>query len=225
MSTLKRQLQSDLTTAMRERDQVRAGSLRMALTAVTNEEVAGKEHRELTDDDVLKVLTKEAKKRREAADGLHRRRAPGARGQGGGGARRPRGLPAPAARRRRARDDRPRGRHGLRSQRYAADGSRDEGGQRCRRRTGGRRPGRRDRAPRPRRLSWSHRCLPAPRRCASGGSQDDEGPDAARRALRHWFDPSAAWLARLARLARLGDRRRRGRRGRRCRKRHSVSAA
>ena len=68
MSTLKEQLQADLTTAMRERDQVRAGSLRMALTAVTNEEVAGKEHRELSDDDVLKVLTKEAKKRREAAE-------------------------------------------------------------------------------------------------------------------------------------------------------------
>src|SRR6478609_2422327 len=67
MSTLKEQLKSDLTSAMRERDQVRAGSLRMALTAVTNEEVAGTEHRELTDDDVLKVLTKEAKKRREAA--------------------------------------------------------------------------------------------------------------------------------------------------------------
>src|SRR6478736_1520248 len=67
MTTLKEQLQADLTSAMRERDQVRAGSLRMALTAVTNEEVAGKEHRELTDDDVLKVLTKEAKKRREAA--------------------------------------------------------------------------------------------------------------------------------------------------------------
>ena len=67
MTTLKEQLQSDLTSAIRERDQVRAGSLRMALTAVTNEEVAGKEHRELSDDDVLKVLTKEAKKRREAA--------------------------------------------------------------------------------------------------------------------------------------------------------------
>jgi uncharacterized protein YqeY len=68
MSTLKEQLKSDLTAAMRERDQVRAGSIRMALTAVTNEEVAGKEHRELSDDDVLKVLTKEAKKRREAAE-------------------------------------------------------------------------------------------------------------------------------------------------------------
>ncbi|NUR17107.1 MAG: GatB/YqeY domain-containing protein [Dermatophilaceae bacterium] len=57
-----------MTTAMRERDQVRAGSIRMALTAVTNEEVSGKEHRELSDDDVLKVLAKEAKKRREAAE-------------------------------------------------------------------------------------------------------------------------------------------------------------
>src|SRR6478736_3973028 len=67
MSTLKEQLKSDLTSAMRERDQVRTGSLRMALTAVTTEEVAGTEQRELTDDDVLKVLTREAKKRREAA--------------------------------------------------------------------------------------------------------------------------------------------------------------
>jgi uncharacterized protein YqeY len=67
MSTLKHQLQSDLTAAMRARDQVGAGTLRMALTAVTTEEVAGTEHRDLTDDDVLRVLTKEAKKRREAA--------------------------------------------------------------------------------------------------------------------------------------------------------------
>ena len=68
MSTLKDQLKADLTAAMRERDQVRAGTIRMALTAVTNEEVAGKKQRELTDDDVLKVLGKEAKKRREAAE-------------------------------------------------------------------------------------------------------------------------------------------------------------
>lgn len=67
MSTLKEQLRADLTIAIRERDQVRAGSLRMALTAVTNEEVAGRQHRELTDDDVRGVLTKEAKKRREAS--------------------------------------------------------------------------------------------------------------------------------------------------------------
>jgi len=68
MSTLKDQLKSDLTAAMRSRDQVRAGTIRMALTAVTTEEVAGTQHRELTDDDVLKVLAKEAKKRREAAE-------------------------------------------------------------------------------------------------------------------------------------------------------------
>jgi hypothetical protein len=68
MSTLKEQLKADLTAAMRARDQVRAGTIRMALTAVTNEEVSGKEQRELTDDDVLKVLAKEAKKRREAAE-------------------------------------------------------------------------------------------------------------------------------------------------------------
>ncbi|MEO6997554.1 MAG: GatB/YqeY domain-containing protein [Terracoccus sp.] len=68
MGTLKEQLQSDLTDAMRARDQVRTGSLRMALSAVTTEEVAGKEHRDLTDDDVLKVLGREAKKRREASE-------------------------------------------------------------------------------------------------------------------------------------------------------------
>lgn len=67
MSTLKAQLQSDLTDAMRARDQVRAGSLRLVLTAITTEEVAGTTHRDLSDDDVLKVLAKEAKKRREAS--------------------------------------------------------------------------------------------------------------------------------------------------------------
>jgi uncharacterized protein YqeY len=65
--TLKETVRSDLHAAMRERDQVRAGTLRMALTAITNEEVAGKQARELSDDDVLKVLAKEAKKRKEAA--------------------------------------------------------------------------------------------------------------------------------------------------------------
>jgi len=68
MSTLKDQLKADLTAAMRARDQVRAATIRMALTAVTTEEVSGTEQHELTDDDVLKVLTKEAKKRREAAE-------------------------------------------------------------------------------------------------------------------------------------------------------------
>jgi len=67
MSSLKDTLRSDLTYAIRGRDQVRAGTLRMVLTSVTNEEVAGTEARELSDDEVLKVITKEAKKRREAS--------------------------------------------------------------------------------------------------------------------------------------------------------------
>ena len=64
---LKSTLRADLHTSMRERDQVRSSTLRMALTAVTNEEVSGTTARELSDDEVLKVLAKEAKKRREAA--------------------------------------------------------------------------------------------------------------------------------------------------------------
>lgn len=65
---LKATLQQDLTEAMRAQDRVRAGTLRMALTAIANEEVAGKEHRSLAEDEVLKVVAKEAKKRREAAE-------------------------------------------------------------------------------------------------------------------------------------------------------------
>ena len=68
MNELKERLRADLTDAMRSRDQVRLRTLRMALTAITNEEVAGSATRELSDDDVLKVLTREAKKRREAAE-------------------------------------------------------------------------------------------------------------------------------------------------------------
>lgn len=68
---LKATLQQHLTDAMRAQDKVRAGTLRMVLTAVTNEEVAGKAHRELSDDEVLKVVAKEAKKRREAAEAYH----------------------------------------------------------------------------------------------------------------------------------------------------------
>lgn len=64
---LKATLQRDLQDAIRNRDKVRAATLRMALTAVANAQVAGTEARELSDDEVLKVLQKEAKKRREAA--------------------------------------------------------------------------------------------------------------------------------------------------------------
>lgn len=68
MAELKDRLRADLTTAMKARDALRASTLRMVLTAVTNAEVAGKEARELSDDDVLTVLTSEAKKRRESAE-------------------------------------------------------------------------------------------------------------------------------------------------------------
>ena len=68
MAELKDRLHADLTTAMKARDEITTATLRMALTAITNEEVAGKEARELSDDDVLRVLTRESKKRREAAE-------------------------------------------------------------------------------------------------------------------------------------------------------------
>jgi uncharacterized protein len=68
VNELKERLRADLTDAMRRRDQVRLRTLRMALTAITNEEVSGSAVRELSDEDVLKVLTREAKKRREAAE-------------------------------------------------------------------------------------------------------------------------------------------------------------
>ena len=68
MNELKERLRADLTDAMRARDQVRLRTLRMALTSITNEEVSGDAARELSDDEIVKVLTREAKKRREAAD-------------------------------------------------------------------------------------------------------------------------------------------------------------
>lgn len=68
MSALKDRLRADLTAAIKARDEVRSSTLRMALTALTNAEVAGKSQRELSDDEVLGVLTTEAKKRREAAE-------------------------------------------------------------------------------------------------------------------------------------------------------------
>ena len=65
---LKERLKNDLTEAIRARDEVRAGTIRMALTSITNEEVAGKEARILTDAEIITVLAREAKKRREAAE-------------------------------------------------------------------------------------------------------------------------------------------------------------
>lgn len=67
MSELEQRLRDDLTTAIKGRDELTAATVRMALTATTNESVAGKQARELSDDEVLTVLAKEAKKRRESA--------------------------------------------------------------------------------------------------------------------------------------------------------------
>jgi len=68
MAELKDRIRADLTAALKARDSLRASTLRMAIAAITNAEVAGKEARELTDDDVVGVLTSESKKRREAAE-------------------------------------------------------------------------------------------------------------------------------------------------------------
>ncbi|MFD7865753.1 GatB/YqeY domain-containing protein [Streptomyces sp. NPDC059783] len=68
MTTLKSKLQEDLTAAIRARDELTSSTLRLTLTAITKEEVGGKTSRELSDDEVQKVIAKEAKKRREAAE-------------------------------------------------------------------------------------------------------------------------------------------------------------
>jgi uncharacterized protein YqeY len=68
MSDLKSRLQSDLTTALKAHDELRLATVRMTLAAVQSEEVAGKHARELSDDDVIRVITREAKKRRESAE-------------------------------------------------------------------------------------------------------------------------------------------------------------
>jgi uncharacterized protein len=68
MPELKARLRADLNVAMKARDELTTATLRMALTAVSTEEVAGKQSRELSDDEVLRVVSREAKKRREAAE-------------------------------------------------------------------------------------------------------------------------------------------------------------
>jgi len=68
MAELKDRLCADLNTAMRARDQVRLRTLRMVLTSITTEEVAGASARDLSDEEIVKVLIREAKKRREAAE-------------------------------------------------------------------------------------------------------------------------------------------------------------
>jgi uncharacterized protein YqeY len=68
MATLKDRLRSELTASMKAQNALRSSTLRMLLTAVTNAEVAGKQARELSDDDIIDVLSTEQKKRREAAE-------------------------------------------------------------------------------------------------------------------------------------------------------------
>jgi uncharacterized protein len=68
MAELKARLRSDLTEAMKARDRLRTATLRMLLAAITNEEVSGKQSRELSDAEVIKVLSRESKKRGESAE-------------------------------------------------------------------------------------------------------------------------------------------------------------
>ena len=68
MSTLKTRLEADMTAALKSRDELTLNTLRMALTAIKTVEVSGKQARDLTDDEVLKVIAKQAKQRKEAAE-------------------------------------------------------------------------------------------------------------------------------------------------------------
>ncbi|WP_409181814.1 GatB/YqeY domain-containing protein [Amycolatopsis sp. VS8301801F10] len=68
MTTLKATLHDDLTTAIKARDQLRSATLRLTLSAIGYEETAGDSARELSDDEVLKIITREVKKRRDAAE-------------------------------------------------------------------------------------------------------------------------------------------------------------
>jgi len=65
---LKEKLQADLTEAIRGRDEVKSGTIRMLLSAITNEEVAGKAAKVLTEAEIITVLSRETKKRREAVE-------------------------------------------------------------------------------------------------------------------------------------------------------------
>lgn len=66
--SLKTQLQGDLSVAIKAQDSLVSGTLRLALSAITTEEVAGKQARELTDAEIVNILIKESKKRKEAAE-------------------------------------------------------------------------------------------------------------------------------------------------------------
>lgn len=65
---LKQRLRDDLTTSIKDRDKVRSSTIRMVLAAISEAEVAGKEAKELNDAQVLDVVIRETKKRREAEE-------------------------------------------------------------------------------------------------------------------------------------------------------------
>ncbi|MFK4274387.1 GatB/YqeY domain-containing protein, partial [Streptomyces milbemycinicus] len=71
-TTLKSRLQDDLTTAIKARDELRSSTLRLTISAITKEEVAGESARELSDAEVEKIVAREAKKRREAAEAFEK---------------------------------------------------------------------------------------------------------------------------------------------------------
>ncbi|HYK33094.1 MAG TPA: GatB/YqeY domain-containing protein [Streptosporangiaceae bacterium] len=71
MSELKERIRADLTASMKDRDEVRTRTLRMVLTEISKEEVSGSAAHELDDAEIQRVLTREAKRRREAADAFH----------------------------------------------------------------------------------------------------------------------------------------------------------
>ena len=68
ITSLKERLRADLTSSIKDRDKVRSGTIRMVLAAISEAEVAGREARELTDQQVLDVVIREAKKRRESEE-------------------------------------------------------------------------------------------------------------------------------------------------------------
>ena len=94
MSELKDRLRSDLTTAIKARDELRSSTLRMVLSAITNAEVAGKEARELSDDDIVGVLSHRGQEAPRGRDRLRRRRPHRDRRQGARRGGRDRRLPA-----------------------------------------------------------------------------------------------------------------------------------
>src|SRR6202453_5376475 len=68
MAELKSRLRADLTQAMKSKDKLRTATLRLLLAAIQTEEVSGKEARELSDEEVIKVLARESRKRGESAE-------------------------------------------------------------------------------------------------------------------------------------------------------------